>query len=72
MHFNNLISSAAALTFAATKVAAVTHGEETDFNGAPVKWQQIGKGIWTGIPVDEWDDESEHFYTVLNIRCRLT
>lgn len=62
MHFTNLVSTVAALALTATKVAAVSHGEVTDYNGADVKWQQLGKGMWTGVPVDEWDDTSEQRY----------
>lgn len=59
MLFKKFLATAVAFLLGATEVAAVTHGEVTDYNGGQVKWHQLGKGMWSGIPIDEWDDSGE-------------
>lgn len=57
MHYKNLLSVAAAVAFGSTQVAAeINHGDIEFINDQQIKWQQIGKGMWTSIPVDEWNE----------------
>lgn len=58
MHFKSLASVATALAVGLIQVAAITHGHVEDYNGGQIKWQQVGKEMWSGIPLDEWDDSS--------------
>jgi hypothetical protein len=48
-----------AIGLAATQTIAYSHGEQSEFNGKAIKWQQLAEGIFTGIPADMWDDKSE-------------
>ncbi|KAF5011281.1 hypothetical protein FDECE_2581 [Fusarium decemcellulare] len=56
MYLTKILLTVAIAAFGATKIAAVEHGDVTAYNGGEIKWQQLGKGMWTGIPVDEWDE----------------
>lgn len=47
-----------AAALGATQVATYSHGEESEFNGLAVRWQQLARGVFTGVPVEEWDSKS--------------
>lgn len=72
MLFANILSTAAIAAFSATKVATVEHGDVTAYDGVEVKWQQLGERIWTGIPVDEWNEDGEFSYVRYWFRFELT
>ncbi|KAG5743464.1 hypothetical protein H9Q70_013819 [Fusarium xylarioides] len=38
-------------------VLGVKHGEISEFDGKNVRWQELAKGVFTGIPEREWDDK---------------
>ena len=68
MHFKSLMSTAAAIALGSTQVAAISHGDVQDYNGSQVKWQQVGKGMWSGVPVEEWDDSGTYITAESNKR----
>lgn len=72
MHFANILSTVAIAALSATTVAAVEHGDVTVYDGAEVKWQQLGKGMWTGIPVNDWDEGGEYLYRPYRFHVELT
>ncbi|KAF5008742.1 hypothetical protein FDECE_4979 [Fusarium decemcellulare] len=47
--------------FCAAQAAALSHGEDADYHGKSVRWQQLAQGIFVGVPVDEWDDSVNKF-----------
>lgn len=59
MQFKQLTSLAFSLALGVTQVAAVEHGDVEEYNGGTIKWLQVGKGMWSGIPIDEWDDDGK-------------
>lgn len=65
MHFVNTVQAIAFVVLSATKVVAIEHGDVTVYKGGEVKWQQLGQGMWTGIPLDEWDEGGECLCSVL-------
>ncbi|KAJ4249168.1 hypothetical protein NW762_012503 [Fusarium torreyae] len=36
---------------------ALNHGEVTEFDCKNVRWQELTKGVFTGVPEDKWDDK---------------
>jgi hypothetical protein len=55
MHFNSALT-AIALACSATTAVAVSHGQFAEYDGKVVRYQQLAPGVFTGIPVDEWND----------------
>lgn len=41
----------------ATQTIAYSHGEQGEFNGKAIKWQQLAEGVFTGVPAEEWDNK---------------
>ncbi|KAF4463779.1 hypothetical protein FALBO_9401 [Fusarium albosuccineum] len=56
MQFKQLIV-AAAVALGAGQVAATVHGELGDHNGLAIRWHQLAKGVYTGVPAHKWDDK---------------
>ncbi|KAF4966731.1 hypothetical protein FSARC_5596 [Fusarium sarcochroum] len=46
-----------AVGLAAMQAIAYSHGEQTEFDGKVIKWQQLAEGVFTGIPAEQWDDK---------------
>ncbi|KAF9771673.1 hypothetical protein IL306_010681 [Fusarium sp. DS 682] len=46
-----------AVCLAATQTVAYSHGEQGEFEGKAIKWQQLAEGIFTGVPAENWDDK---------------
>ncbi|KAF4345886.1 hypothetical protein FBEOM_177 [Fusarium beomiforme] len=46
-----------AVCLAATQTAAYSHGEQGQFEGKAIKWQQLAEGVFTGVPAEQWDDK---------------
>lgn len=57
MHFNSALT-AIALACSASTVVAVSHGQFAEYDGKVVRYQQLAPGVFTGIPVDEWNETS--------------
>lgn len=57
MHYR--LATLIAFALAATQTIAYSHGEEGEFNGKAIKWQQLAEGIFTGVPAEKWDDKSK-------------
>lgn len=58
MHFNKLVP-ALAVAIGATQAAAYRHGEVAEVSGKVFRWQQLAEDVFTGIPIDEWDDNGK-------------
>ncbi|KAH7263770.1 hypothetical protein BKA59DRAFT_506786 [Fusarium tricinctum] len=57
MLHSRLFASAMALFLGAQGALALNHGEVTEFDGKNVRWQELAKGIFTGVPEDKWDEK---------------
>jgi hypothetical protein len=58
MYFNKLVP-ALAVAIGATQAAAYRHGEVAEVSGKTFRWQQLAEGVFTGVPIDEWDDNGK-------------
>lgn len=56
MLFKQFVPIAVALTLGTSQVSAASHGEVEDYDGGKIRWQQVAKGVFTGVPADQWDD----------------
>ncbi|KAI1081810.1 hypothetical protein F5B20DRAFT_58244 [Whalleya microplaca] len=56
MQFKQLITAFAVMC-GASMTLAQEHGEFADHNGLVIRYHQLARGVWTGVPADEWDDE---------------
>lgn len=63
MMYKSLISAAAAAFIGSVGVSAVSHGEVAAYGDGNIRWQQVGEGMFTGIPEDEWDDAGKQDLT---------
>ncbi|KAF5672289.1 hypothetical protein FHETE_3787 [Fusarium heterosporum] len=54
-----------AVGLAAMQAVAYSHGEQGEFDGKAIKWQQLAQGVFTGVPAKDWNDKSE-FYPISN------
>lgn len=61
MHLERLIPLALTLALGTYQVVAIEHGEIEEYNGKSIKWLQVGKGMWSGIPLEDWDDDGMSF-----------
>lgn len=59
MHYTKFIA-ASAITWGTIHATAMSHGESGSFNGLTIRYQQLAPDVFTGVPVDEWDDEGMH------------
>lgn len=59
MLYTQIVCLALTAAFTASQVSAIAHGEVADHDGKEIRWQQLGKGMYTGVPADEWNDESK-------------
>lgn len=50
------VITALAVAFGASVAVATSHGELLEHNGVAMRYQQLGKGIFVGVPADEWDE----------------
>jgi len=73
MYFNKLVP-ALAVAIGATQAAAFYHGEVDEISGQVIRWQQLAEGVFTGVPVEKWDDNvnkiSEEVWDVEEIISR--
>lgn len=49
-----------------TQAAARTHGERSEINGVDVRWQQLARGVFTGVAANEWNDK--RMYLILHAK----
>lgn len=59
--YKQVITVFAALAWGASSVAAIEHGEYGNFDGLEVRWQQLSRDTFTGVPVKKWDDAGMWF-----------
>ncbi|KAJ3543272.1 hypothetical protein NM208_g3656 [Fusarium decemcellulare] len=57
MHYTRFLTGAAALVLGAQGVFGISHGELAEYNGKNIRWHELAKGVFTGVPEDEWDDK---------------
>lgn len=57
MQLKQLTSVALTLVLGVTQVTALEHGDVEEYNGGTIRWLQVGKGMWSGIPIEDWDDD---------------
>ncbi|KAM0238416.1 hypothetical protein ACHAP5_008606 [Fusarium lateritium] len=57
MLHSRLLAGAIAILLGGQGASALNHGEITEFDGKNVRWQELAKGIFTGVPEDEWDEK---------------
>ncbi|KAH6970217.1 hypothetical protein DER45DRAFT_640289 [Fusarium avenaceum] len=57
MLHSRLLTGAMALFLGAQGAFALNHGEVTEFDGKNVRWQELAKGMFTGVPEDKWDEK---------------
>lgn len=66
MLHSRLLAGAMALFLGAQGAFALNHGEVTEFDGKNVRWQELAKGIFTGVPEDKWDEKRKSNLFVCN------
>lgn len=54
MMYKTMIAGAAAAFFGTAQ--AVSHGDVQAYGDGNIRWQQVGDGLFTGVPESEWDD----------------
>lgn len=60
MHYTQLITAFAMAWGASTAAAsAVSHGEVGVIDGVEYRYHQLARDIFTGVPVERWDDSSK-------------
>ncbi|KIL95721.1 hypothetical protein FAVG1_00459 [Fusarium avenaceum] len=56
MHYE--LATLVAVGLTAMQTIAYSHGEEGEFNGKAIKWQQLAEGVFTGVPAEKWNDKT--------------
>lgn len=56
MRYTQLLTCAVAVALGAQEALSVAHGDISEFDGNDVRWQEIAKGVFTGVPREKWDD----------------
>ncbi|KAF5712422.1 hypothetical protein FMUND_8517 [Fusarium mundagurra] len=57
MFYTRFLTAVVAGLLGVQGVLGVKHGEVSEFDGKNVRWQELAKGVFTGIPENEWDDK---------------
>lgn len=57
MFYTRFLTAVVAGLLGAQGALAVKHGEISEFDGKTVRWQELAKGVFTGVPENEWDDK---------------
>ncbi|KAI0127382.1 hypothetical protein BJ170DRAFT_683229 [Xylariales sp. AK1849] len=57
MQYKQLISALAVVACGATTAAALEHGDFADHQGLVIRYHQLARDVFTGVPADAWDDE---------------
>ncbi|KAF5655653.1 hypothetical protein FHETE_11158, partial [Fusarium heterosporum] len=57
MLYSPLLAGAMAFFLGAQGALALNHGEVTEFDGKNFRWQELAKGVFTGVPEDKWDEK---------------
>lgn len=57
MFHTRFLTAVVAGLLGAQGALAVKHGEISEFDGKNVRWQELAKGVFTGVPESEWDDK---------------
>ncbi|KAF4450123.1 hypothetical protein F53441_6722 [Fusarium austroafricanum] len=57
MLHTRFLTGAMAILLGTQGAFGLSHGEISEFNGKNVRWQELAKGVFTGVPENEWDDK---------------
>ncbi|KAF4473001.1 hypothetical protein FALBO_109 [Fusarium albosuccineum] len=64
MRYTGFLAGAVAVVLGTQGALGISHGEVGEFNGKNFRWQELAKGIFTGVPEEEWDDNHHKRATV--------
>ncbi|KAF5004998.1 hypothetical protein FDECE_8523 [Fusarium decemcellulare] len=64
MRYTGFVTSAVAVVLGSQGVFGISNGEVGEFNGKNIRWQELAKGIFTGVPEEEWDNNHHKRATV--------
>lgn len=67
MRYTPLLSGAIAAMLGAQGAFGISHGEVSEYYGKNVRWQELAKGIFTGVPEEEWDDNRKSTLYIYNV-----
>ncbi|KAI0010954.1 hypothetical protein F4779DRAFT_261301 [Xylariaceae sp. FL0662B] len=56
MLYKQFITAVSAIAWGASTTAAMSHGEFADHAGLVVRYHQLARDVFTGVPAEEWDD----------------
>lgn len=57
MLYARFLTAVVAGLLGAQGALSVKHGEISEFDGKNVRWQELAKGVFTGVPENEWDNK---------------
>ncbi|KAL7623121.1 hypothetical protein AAE478_006801 [Parahypoxylon ruwenzoriense] len=57
MQFKQLVVALSIMGWGAFETVAMEHGEYADHNGLVIRYHQLARGVFVGVPADSWDDE---------------
>ncbi|KAF4496665.1 hypothetical protein FAGAP_7156 [Fusarium agapanthi] len=56
MFHARFVTAVVAGLLGAQRVFGINHGKISEFDGKSVRWQELAKAVFTGVPENEWDD----------------